>query len=1475
MSSPPSLPPADTEPAAGPTPPSLTGRALRALRGPWRWLVGLLVLAWLGLVLAWLTLHWAILPRLDVWRPEVEQRVGAALGAPVRIGALRVRSGGWVPAFEVDDVRLLDAQGRVALYLGRVSAALSPASLWALEPRFAQLHLDGVRLDVRRDATGRIRVAGLDVEGGSTGGDLAAADWFLQQHEFVIRQGTLRWTDELGSAPPLTLSAVDLVLRNGRRRHELRLDATPPLEWGGRLALRGQFTRGLTSRPTDWARWRGTLYAELPQADVSRLRQHVALPFALDQGQGALRGWFEIDAGQPVQATVDLALNAVSMRLAPDLPPLVLQEVRGRLSAHRNATGLDLAIERLGFTTDDGVPWAPSTLRLSLLRPPGAADLAGWTGGRFSADRLALGPLARLAARLPLPAQVHQGLNDLAPQGEVQSLALEWTGPADAPTRYRLNARASGLSLAAGPPGPPADGLPQTPGRPGISAAELEITAGESGGQARVGVRDGTLDFPGVFEQTEVPVQTLAAQLTWRIEPAKAPGQEPAVIVTLREAQIENADVRGQLSGSWRTGPGSGYGAGGRTPGVIDLQGRILRADPQRVARYLPVGVPASARSYVARAVGPGRVTGGELQIQGDLWRFPFFDGGPGRFRIALQAEDLRYAYMPADPGSAAVWPPFTGVSGRVEIDRASLRIRDARANLDGVALRGVQGSVADLVNRPVLQIEGQGRGPAADLLRFVNGTPVGDWTGGVLQAATVNGAAELQLALHIPLDDPDASTVRGGLQFLGNDLRLQPGTPQLQQARGRLDFTQRGLTITGARARLLGGDASFEGGTQADGSIRITGQGQASAEGLLRAGELPALAPLAAVLATGASSAVVAASPGAVMSAGGATTATSIGSPGVAPGAVLASETTAQPPAATSLSTGPVVTSTSGPGAASRMRGQAAWRAQLGFVQGRTELLVTSPLTGLSLDLPAPLSKPAAATWPLRLQTGGSPARPELQTWSLDLGEVLHLRLERDLSSDLAPVVRSALGLGQDAPPWPERGMAAAVRLPRLDTDAWRSLLAAAGTGPGPQADARAASSSGAPSGVGPDLSSGLSPGLTPGQVALRVGELVAGGRRLSNVAVDLRRLHTVADPAWRAQGQTDQGEGWIEWRPARDATASGRVSAHLSRLDIPASGASEVEAWLERPPAGVPALQLVVDDFHWRGKPLGKLEIEAENRSARPGVRASVQEWQLDRLKLSTPDASLLARGLWSAGQRTSMAFDLSLADGGAFFERMGAGKGMQGGRGRIEGELSWPGSPLAADAGSLRGRFTVALGEGRFLNAEPGAARLFGVLSLQALPRRLLLDFRDVFQQGMAFDTIAGEVNLEGGVARTRNLRVLGVQAAVLIEGSADLRQETQDLRIVAVPELNTATASLAWAALNPAVGLGAFVAQLLLREPMTAATTREFHVTGPWGDPRVERVERSERGAAAPGAAGSAAGGLAGASAPSGPPPVRTP
>ena len=270
-----------------------------------------------------------------------------------------------------------------------------------------------------------------------------------------------------------------------------------------------------------------------------------------------------------------------------------------------------------------------------------------------------------------------------------------------------------------------------------------------------------------------------------------------------------------------------------------------------------------------------------------------------------------------------------------------------------------------------------------------------------------------------------------------------------------------------------------------------------------------------------------------------------------------------------------------------------------------------------------------------------------------------------------------------------------------------------------------------------------------------------------------------------------------------------------------------------------------------------LGHVELQALNRAASGGGPA--REWRVQRLQVRMPEATLDATGQWgvarpSAQRRMSMDFQLDLADSGALLERLGYGKTLRGGKGKLQGQLGWAGSPLSFDIPSLEGQVSVALESGQFLRVDAGPARLLGVLTLQSLPRRLLLDFRDVLQEGFAFDNIAGDLKLANGVAQINSLRTRGVQATVLMEGQADLARETQDLRVFIVPEINAGTASLAYAAINPAIGLGTFLAQWLLRRPLIAANTRELRVTGSWDDPKIERVERKPVEATASGQAG---------------------
>jgi uncharacterized protein YhdP len=206
----------------------------------------------------------------------------------------------------------------------------------------------------------------------------------------------------------------------------------------------------------------------------------------------------------------------------------------------------------------------------------------------------------------------------------------------------------------------------------------------------------------------------------------------------------------------------------------------------------------------------------------------------------------------------------------------------------------------------------------------------------------------------------------------------------------------------------------------------------------------------------------------------------------------------------------------------------------------------------------------------------------------------------------------------------------------------------------------------------------------------------------------------------------------------------------------------------------------------------------------------------------------------------RRTSMKFRLDVLDAGQTLARFGMKDLVRRGHGHMEGTVSWNGSPIALDYPSLAGSFNVNVENGQFLKADPGLAKLLGVLSLQSLPRRLVLDFRDVFSEGFTFDFVRGDIGIEQGVAATNNLQMKGVNAAVLMEGKADLARETQDLKVVVVPEINAGTASLVATVINPAVGLGSFLAQMFLRQPLMRAATQEFHVDGTWTDPHIARV-----------------------------------
>ncbi|NDP62492.1 YhdP family protein [Polaromonas sp.] len=1378
-------------PSASPALPSPPSRRLRWIAVAVRGLLWLVAAAWLLFGLSWGVLHGWIVPRIAEFRPQLEAQASRALGVPVRIGRITGKSLGAIPSFELHDVVLLDAQGREAVRLPHVLGALSPSSLWGLG--FEQLVIERPEVDIRRAADGKIFVGGLDVSKDTDTGHSAVADWLFSQTEFVVRGGTLRWTDEMRPAPPLALGQVDAVMRNSRHRHLMRLDATPPAEWGERFSLRAIFRQPLLSRRNgDFLNWSGQVYGEFSRVDVSRVQQYAGLEklgIALNRGQGALRAWSDVSKGKVTGALVDVALQGVDARLGADLEPLAFNTLAGRVAASQHDGGFDVSTEGLQFSTRDGLQWPGGNL--ALVHANASRQAPAHT--TLKADRLDLAALARIAGRLPLEPSAHALVASLAPRGLVETLDARWQGPLDGPSAYAAKGRVTDLSVAAGPAAAASGatagiGAQAVPGRPGLSGATVDFNLTQDGGQASVKIAKGALDLPGIFEESRLPMDQLSVQAQW-----KSAGEK--IDLQLRDLKFENADAQGQAQVRWRTDdaaagpPEAGESADRRFPGILDLQGSLSRGDGSRVHRYLPLVLDPEVRHYVRDAVIKGQVSDVKFKVRGPVWHLPFANPALGDFQVSAKVRNGHLVYVPKalQPPGAAPWPALTELNGELLFSRASLDVKVASgkvAGLPGLQLLKGDARIANLEHQPAVEVAVEVRGALSDALGFVNSSPLGAMTEHALADATATGAADYRFRLRLPIDAIDTSTVEGTVTLPGNDLKFLAQAPLLGQVKGVVNVTDQGFSVAGAQARLLGGDVRIDGGTRplapvagARTSVAFKAQGTVTADGLRQATELGLASRVAAHLS-----------------------------------------------------------------------GSTAYSATLQFRQGVPipEIMVSSSLQGMALNLPAPLAKTAETALPVRFENqlvassmdAGQTLQDQL---SLSIGRVAVISYLRDLSGNDVRVLRGSIGVGLEAgesTPAPPTGVGAHVNLAALDLDAWEGVL-----GQGASVAQPAAS---APAGLADAM------GYLPNVMAIRAKQLKVQGRSLNNVVVGASRDGL----NWRANIDAAELDGYLEFRQP-GAQGAGRVYARLSRLSLAASEASEVEAMLDEQPASIPALDIVVENLELRGKKLGRVEIEAINRGAAP-AGGGVREWQLNKFNVILPEAVLTATGSWAAlptgpraarplneRRRASMDFRLDIADSGELLGRFGMSGVIRRGKGTLQGQVAWMGSPLSLDYPSLNGEFHVNVASGQFMKADPGIAKLLGVLSLQSLPRRLTLDFRDVFSQGFAFDFIRGDVTIVQGVAQTNNLQMSGVNAAVLMEGRAGIADETQSLKVVVVPEINAGTASLIATAINPVVGLGSFLAQMFLRRPLMEAATQEFQIDGSWYDPIITKVDRKAR------------------------------
>ncbi|PWF54922.1 TIGR02099 family protein [Massilia glaciei] len=1335
-------------------------------------------------VFVFLFLRYAVLPNIDYYKPDIERAASRALGNEVSIARVYASWQGQRPNLFLGDVVLRDRQGRELLALPSISATLSWWSVAALAPRFASIELIRPELAVRRDVQGKLFVAGIalaDTRGGGGG-----ANWLLSQREIVVRQGRLRWTDELRGAPPLALENLNLALYNNWTHHRFALTAAAPAALASPLDIRADFTHRFGADSADATRWKGELFVDLRGADFAVLGQYVDAPVAVSEGRGSLRAWLTLDQAKLAAFTADVGLSGVKARLGRTLAPLELARVSGRVSAREHfpagqadgkptfgARGHDISLADFGLETADGL-----TLRAAALSERFTAA-AGGRQDRYqlSASELDLKTLARLAAQLPISASQRQALADFAPRGRLLGLDARWEGTYPALANYRVRARVDGLGIAAQPARLARPNVAPVPALPGFDNLSGSIDVGDQGGSVQLDSRKLVLQLPGWFADPAMPFDHLGLRARWSFLP------QDELLVQVDAMEFAQGALRGKLSGRHQMPL---QRARGGTLGRIDLDASVDGFAIDSIGRYLPLQTPPRLRAWLTGALLGGTGRDVTLKLRGDLVQFPFRAPArgagraagvraPGEFRVAGRLENASLNYTPlhhGDDGKSPLWPLLEGIDGTILFDRTRMEIKAERARTGGVALSAVKAVVPDLMAGDMqLEIDGAAAAPLQEFLHYVAASPVLGWIGRFTEHTKATGNARLALRLRLPLARLAESTVQGALQLANNDVVLIKDLPPLQSTLGKIEFTERSVNLNGVGASFLGGPLALTGGTLRDRSIAIKLGGTVSGDGLRASFKAPAVQRLL-----------------------------------------------------------------------TRFSGATRYAGLVTVKERALQVTLDSNMAGLGLDFPAPLRKTAPEALPVHFTLASLPgaaglARDEIR---LTLGSSIAARYLRQKAGD-GPwrVLRGGIGVNLP-PPEPDSGVIVNVNMKSLNVDQWSAVAGTLAAGP---AEAAASAAAGGALELGQYI--------LPDMLAARATELIIGERKLDNVVVGATRQND----NWQASIDARQVAGHVAW--VATPNGLGKVTARLATLLIPESAKAEVKDLLEGgkgAAATIPALDIVAERFELFNKQLGRLELLASNVPALAG-----REWRINKLSLITPDGELKAAGKWltkDGRSSTNLNFVLDIGDAGRLLDRFGFPDTLKHGKGKLNGDIAWNGVPYTLDAPSLSGQIELDLAGGQFLKQDPGAAKLLGVLSLQALPRLLKLDFHDVFSQGLAFDGISADAVIAKGVIRTNNLKMHGLAATVLMEGTADVANETTNLHVIVIPEFNLGTGPLVYAlAINPIVGLGGYLAQLFLRAPMMKAMTYHMRVAGPWKAPVITKLDKNgkPKGAPAPAAA----------------------
>ena len=818
---------------------------------------------------------------------------------------------------------------------------------------------------------------------------------------------------------------------------------------------------------------------------------------------------------------------------------------------------------------------------------------------------------------------------------------------------------------------------------------------------------------------------------------------------------------------------------------TLELDAELAEVALVPAKDYLPAPImPAAVVDWLEMAVTGGRGRNVELEFFGPLESFPF-DDGAGLFRVEADIEEATLNYMDG-------WPVAEALEGRISFVNAGFFASGAGRVLTNEA-RTAEIAIPDM-RTALMTLAVESQGPLAGVVDYLRGVPlIASHLGPDFSRIVVaGGTGAIDVDLELPLNELSAYGLDAAVTIGDGELEIDGLKPAIEAINGTIRADEAAVSARDVEAVFLGGPvvASLERSERPGYRAVLTVEGETSAEAAAESFSLPH-------------------------------------------GGLLG--------------------------------GQTLWRGELllpsldPLATVPAAITVESNLAGVALRFPEPLTKPPSEPVNLRLDFRFPGNRLEVAG---NIGASRRFRLDYQAADAGYAFSRGAIEFGGDEPRLPiQPGLIVSGQVEAVALDEWLALAGGMGMGLG--------TSMGAGTGTGAGTGAGASSagaGFLGADV--EIGEFRAYGQQLGATALRVTRSDTAWDVVvdsspiagrilvprdvsrrqpivadmervYLASGNgsgADVPEGSQNGsNSSRDASgdSSGSRARDSSGTDRRSSGALDGVD-----PATLPGLELEAAAFAVGTRRLGSVSAVLE---------ADPQGLRLTRFSSRSANLQAELSGSWlrrPRGTRTTVEAAIRSTDVRAALAELGIDPVIDGEVASVEANVYWDSAPTAGWLEHLNGDVSLFVETGTLREVDPGAGRVLGLMSIAALPRRLLLDFRDVFEEGFAFDEIRGDFLVVDGDAYTDNLLFDGPAAEIGVVGRTGLRDRDYRQQIVVTAEPGNMLPTVGGLLGGAGVGAALFVFTRLFKEPLKGIGRASYCLTGSWEEPAIEPLDEDE-------------------------------